>query len=109
MKAKIQITDDTGEIFEGETNLIKVATNKNKNTAIKIRPHKESSITDYLLSLKSEGFFRTPRSLKDIINKLADKNRHYMPQSLTYSLLDAVKKGRLGRIKKNKKWAYVER
>lgn len=69
----------------------------------------KNSITDLILELKSEGFFKEPRSVKDIIEILASRGRHYPTSSLTWPLQHAVRTRVLGRIKKDKIWAYVDR
>jgi hypothetical protein len=74
----------------------------------KIKITKES-ITDLILELKSEGFFKEPRTAKEIVDILASKGRHYPPNSLTWPLQHAVRTRMLGRLKKEKKWAYVAR
>ena len=69
----------------------------------------KQSITDLLLELKNEGVFDEPKSTKAILEILASKGRHYSHSSLTWPLQHAVRTGVLGRIKKDKKWAYVRR
>jgi len=69
----------------------------------------KKSIIDLLLQLKSEEFFDEPKSLKQIVGKLGEISYHYAPGSLTAPLQRAVRKGILGRIKKEEKWAYVKR
>jgi hypothetical protein len=59
--------------------------------------------------LKSQGFFDEPRSIKDIVSKLSESGYHYASTSLTETLQRSVRKGFLGRIKKDKKWVYVKR
>lgn len=70
---------------------------------------KRKFIRDHLTYLKSEGFFDEPRIVKQIVEKLAEEGYHYPPESLTASLQRTIKKGVLGRIKKNGKWAYCKR
>jgi len=67
------------------------------------------SISDLVLSLKEEGFFDTPRSLKEIQNKLASKTYHYPITSLTDPIKRLVRSGKLGRIKKEGSWHYAKR
>lgn len=70
---------------------------------------KKKSILDLLIELKNEGFFKQPKYLKDIVDKLASRGYHYQSSSLTNPLQRAVRNRILGRIKKKGKWAYVER
>lgn len=70
---------------------------------------KRKTILDHLTHLKSEGFFDQPKMTREIIEKLASEGYHYPHESLTGPLQKAVRQGLLGRIKKNKNWAYCRR
>ena len=80
-----------------------------KEKSVKKTVSRKKSILDLLIELKREGFFRQPRYLRDIVDKLASRGYHYQPSSLTEPLRRAVRNRILGRIKKKGKWAYVER
>jgi hypothetical protein len=67
------------------------------------------SITDLLIELKSEGFFKEPRFVSQIVEKLAEMTYHYPDKSLHSPLQRAVKARILGRIRKDEQWAYVAR
>lgn len=71
------------------------------------------SIIDHVTHLKAEGFFNEPKTVKEIVEKLAHEGYHYPQQSLTEPLQRAVRQGILGRIKKKIKnnmiWAYCKR
>jgi hypothetical protein len=67
------------------------------------------SIFGRLIALKSEHFFDDPRTLREIVEKLAEQSYHYPPQSLTEPLQRAVRTGELGRVKKEGLWAYCKR
>lgn len=67
------------------------------------------SIYQHVLGLKDEGFLNTPKSLKDIKEKLADKTYHYPVTSLTNPIKRLIRSGEIGRIKKNNVWHYVKR
>jgi len=69
----------------------------------------KKSILDLLIELKEPGFFKQPRFLNDIVNKLSELGYHYSNTSLTEPLQRAVRQRILGRIKKDGKWAYVAR
>lgn len=70
---------------------------------------KRKSISDQLIYLKSKGYFDQPHTTNEIVEELAREGYHYQPQSLTWSLQRAVQKGVLGRIRKERKWAYCKR
>jgi hypothetical protein len=67
------------------------------------------SILDHLNNLKSKAFFDDTRTVKEITEKLAEKGYHYPGDSLSHPLQIAIRKGILGRIKKNGIWAYCKR
>ena len=67
------------------------------------------SIIDHLDYLKSDGFFNEPRTLKEIVDRIAQESYHYPQTSLTDPLKRAVRQQMLGRIKKDGKWAYCKR
>lgn len=79
-----------------------------KGGAKKVIPERKY-ISDHFTFLKSEGFFDQPRTITEIVEKLAKEGYHYSPQSVTAPLQRAVRKGVLGRIKKENKWAYCKR
>lgn len=70
---------------------------------------KKKSITDLFIELKEEGFFKQPRYLKDIVDKLASRGYYYQQSSLSAPLQRAVRNRILGRIKREGKWAYIGR
>ena len=75
----------------------------------RIWPRKKGSILDHILTLKKEGFFSQPRSLKEIRDELAARGYYYPLTSLTHPLFRAVRKGILRRIKERGRWVYVQR
>jgi hypothetical protein len=70
---------------------------------------KKKSIADLIMDLKVEGFFDQPNPVSNIVDALASRGYHYEPNSLTWTLQNLVRKGILGRIIVNRKWAYVKR
>ena len=70
---------------------------------------KRKSITDHLIHLKFEGFFDQPKTVKEIIEKLAQEGYHYPDRSLADPLRRAIRQGILGRMKRDKLWAYCKR
>jgi len=70
---------------------------------------RKKSLTDMFVNLKNEKFFDKPRSVDEIIIKLAQNGHHYPPSSLTSPLQRATRKKILGRMKKDDIWVYVKR
>ena len=69
----------------------------------------KKSLTSMFVDLKNEKFFNQPRSLNEIVERLAQSGHHYPYRSLSSPLQRAVRQKILGRIKKDNKWAYVKR
>lgn len=67
-----------------------------------------SSVFDYILELKDEGFFDKPKVLKDIVSELARRGYHYRSTSLTNPLQRAVRQKKIGREGVKGKWQYVK-
>lgn len=113
---KISFIDDDGTRYEGEVQLRKTGKGKTRIVSSKTRDAPKSkhakeprSIMDYLLLLKSQGFFKSPRSRQDILKKLATMNQHYEGNSLDSPLRRAFKSKKLGRISKKGIYMYVAR
>ncbi len=74
--------------------------------------YKVGSTVDKLVKLVSEGFFNHPKSLKEIISKLKEKDFHFKASDLTLPLRKVVRKGLLEKTKQlpgstmSKKWLY---
>lgn len=117
MDVKISVVDDDGNIYEGVSHLLKMNKSKKskivisaKKTDVKKQKIKEpASIMDFLILLKDQGFFDTPRSRKDILQKLATMKKYYEPTSLDSPLNRAFNSKKLGRISKNGLYLYVNR
>jgi len=62
-----------------------------------------------ILELKGETFFDKPQTIDDVKQKLIEKTHYYPSSSLSPALIRLVKKGELGRIKKDGKWMWVKR
>lgn len=69
----------------------------------------KKSILDHFVDLKSSGFFDSPKTLKEIVDRLAQESFHYSQQSLTEPLQRAVRQKILGRLKRDGKWGYCKR
>ncbi len=67
------------------------------------------SITKLILELKSEGFFKSPKTSEEIRAALAANGHHYAAPSLTWSLQELVRKREFGRIPEGKGWRYAAR
>jgi len=67
------------------------------------------SITNLVIDLKSKKFFDKPKNWNDIQKALEELGYTYPLNSLTDPLQRLVRKGELGRIKKDDKWHYVKR
>ena len=116
MKIKISLIDDDRNLYEGTVQLKKKGKGKNriipvdtKKWAAKKTIEQPNSIMDFLMLLKTKGFFNTPKSRKDIVNGLAKINKHYDPDSIDDPLRRAFKSKKLGRISKKGIYLYVSR
>lgn len=67
------------------------------------------SITKLILDLKTEDFFKSPKTSEEIRKELAANGHHYAAPSLTWSLQELVRKRELGRIPEGKGWKYAKR
>lgn len=63
----------------------------------------------YLLEIKGDGFFNTPKTLKQIVQELGRLGHYYKSTSLTNPLQRLIRQKKLGRIGKKGKWQYVSR
>jgi hypothetical protein len=74
-----------------------------------------SGTTDYIRELIEEDFFKAPRGLSDVKNKLAEGGHIYPLTNLSPVMLGLTKKRELRRIKEGAKkgkggtWKYVNR
>lgn len=77
--------------------------------------YKPGSTIEKIVILTGEGFFNQPKSLKEIISKLKEKDYHLKASDLTLPLRKVVRKGLLRKTKKmpdgavSKKWLYVKK
>jgi hypothetical protein len=67
------------------------------------------SMADGIIELKQEGFFKKPKGLADIKEKLASMGMIYPLTSISGTVLSLVKKRALGRVKEERRWCYVTR
>lgn len=90
------------------------------NKAIKSKLLKEEKITEWyrkgsttekIISLGN--FFNQPKTVKDILDKLKEKDYHFKASDITLPLRNCVRKGALKKTRtlndgtKIKKWAYL--
>jgi len=74
--------------------------------------YKPGSTVDKLVKLISEGFFNKPKSIKEIISKLKERDFHLKASDLTLPLRKVVKNNLLEKTKQigngdvSKKWLY---
>jgi len=69
----------------------------------------KESVYGYLMGMKNDGFFDTPKTLKDIFEELSRLGHYYKTSSLTNPLQRLIRQKKLGRIGKKGKWQYVSR
>ena len=79
---------------------------KSANKKISVDP---ASLLGHLLHLKDEQFFDQPRGISEIRAALAQKAHFYPLQSISTTLIRAVKKGIFGRVPGPNGWLYVKR
>jgi hypothetical protein len=92
-----------------ERRIAKLEGHKKRSDQQSTAKKKKESISDHLRRLKTEGFFDKPKLSSEMVAQLATDGFHYPPESLTWALQKAVQLRELGRIKKEKKWAYCKR
>ncbi|MEM1922307.1 MAG: hypothetical protein QXO86_04990 [Nitrososphaerota archaeon] len=61
---------------------------------------------DLLERLIAEGWFAEPRSLSDVVGELARRGYHYDPTAVSHGLLDLVRRMRLIREGRPKRYLY---
>lgn len=113
LKHVIKLLEEQKETLsriEKSLGLPKVVDDESK-PAIELQRKKKhpKTIHDFVDLLKEEGFFDTPKTLKEVNSELT-KNGHYFPiGTLSKSMLRLVRQRVVGRIGVSGKWAYVKR
>ncbi len=109
---QVIIEADSFAIAQEEYEKIKEEASAVKTSVIKvsrIKPAKKG-VYEYILELKEEGFFSTPRTISDIKNKLAELAVHKPITSFPPYLNSLIKEKSLKRTKQNKEgkdvWVY---
>ena len=67
-----------------------------------------TSIATLVAELKQEVFFKKPKTLGEIQERLADLGHHYPLTSLSGRMQEQCKKRNLRRFKKDKKYVYAQ-
>ena len=95
-------------ILEGKESTPKSKTVKSDKSS---EWYRKGSTTEKILSLGN--FFNQPKTVKDILDKLKEKDYHFKASDITLPLRNCVRKGALKKTKtlhdgtKIKRWAYV--
>ena len=77
--------------------------------------YKTGSTIHKILILDKEGFFKSPKTISEIIQEFKSKDYHLKASDLTLPLRKIVRKGILKKTKKNvdgtesKNWMYVKK
>lgn len=116
-KAKITLTDDLGQMYEGEVELTKSVgkrTSKTRQKSTDSAWYKKGSTIAKIIKLVAEGFFDKNRTISDIVDELKAKDYHLKQSDLTLPLRKTVRKEILKRTKdfpdgtKSKQWTYIK-
>jgi len=103
--------DDISKILENhEKRILALEGGSNKNQVDKILPDQEfSGMMGGIRFLISENFFTTPRSLKEITEKLKENGYHYDRSVVQKTVAGYFMKRDkiLTRFKEGKHWKYV--
>ncbi|MBI2657144.1 hypothetical protein HYX08_00445 [Candidatus Woesearchaeota archaeon] len=117
MKVKIKLTDNNGDEYEGDIELKKTSVAHKSPTRINTNENhsrKKQGTVEKILSLGTYEFFKEPKTIKEIIEKLAEKDFHFRASDLTLPLRKIVRSGKLKKTKdfangqKSKIWMYVK-
>lgn len=113
MKIKISLTDDDGTEFEGEIDLQPKTTSGKKFNKKPRRPNISNfnGVVGGIELLISQGFFKLPKTVKEITEKLSKEGYYYQNNIVDRSLRREfyTNKKILTRIRKNDLWHYVLR
>lgn|SRR3989344_5166765 len=107
-----QTIKEVNILLQDHEHRITILENKKKNVNKKESWYKSGSTIDKLAKLIPEGFFNNPKSLKEIIYKLKERDFHLKASDLTLPLRKMVRKGLLKKTKQlpndtvSKIWLY---
>ena len=116
MKVRISIVDDNGKEFNGEMDLKSASTDQKPTTKISSAYswYQKGSTIEKIWSLNEESFFDQPKTIKEIVEKLTEKDFHFKASDLTLPLRNIVRNGKLKKTKdlpngqKSKTWMYTK-
>lgn len=97
--------DKIEKLLSNKSELISKSSEKTKSSKSK----SSKSISIFIKGFADEGFFDTPKTIKEISEELARNGYHYRTTSLTNPLRTLLRKRSIGRIIVNGQWAYVKR
>ena len=93
-------------VFERTSAVSHAKKTVSKDKAQKKETKKRLAASDLVVSLKEDGFFEKPKSLRDISTALEDQGYLYPVTSLSGIVLGLVQKRILRRKKIEGKWVY---
>ena len=73
------------------------------------RKKAKSGPKQYIRELKTAGFFKVKKNIKEVQKKLEEKGHIYLMNELSTPLRNLVQDSELGRIKEKDGWVYVNR
>ena len=73
------------------------------------KAREKGTVTDFIINLKSSGFFDNPKTIFDIKNKLKEHAITCKITTLSGILFGLIRKGELSRKKVDKLWGYMKR
>ena len=114
MKIKITITDDQNKTWAGEANLVRCNTNKLSNKKPRsYNQRKRVTYRELIIGLIDDGFFKSNRTMAEIIKELETRDYHLKSSQLTSTLRNIVRNKHLKKTKnlptdkESKRWTYV--
>jgi len=116
MKVRINLIDDDGREFQGEMDLKSASTHHKPavKTSSVTSWYQKGSTIEKIWSLNEDSFFDQPKTIKEIVGKLREKDYHFKASDLTLPLRNIVRNGKLRKTKdlpngqKSKNWIYVK-
>jgi len=101
------------ELYKNEGNFDEEIDKPKKKTKYKTnktgRKKSKSGPKQYIRELKTAGFFKVKRNMKEVQKKLEEKGHIYPMNELSTPLRNLVQDSELGRIKEKDGWVYVNR
>lgn len=116
MKVRISLVDDNGKEFQGEIELKSVSTHQKsriKSVSTTNSWYKKGSTIEKIWALNEGNFFDQPRTIKEILEKLTEKDYHFKASDLTLPIRSIVRNGKMKKTKdlphgqKSKAWMYA--